>query len=178
MKQVNPTTDVAPPISDDAVKRATGRDWVEWCRLLDNEGATKMKHGEIARMVHDKFNGGDWWSQMVTVGYEKLRGLRVLHQKGGGFEITRSKTISAPLARVYKAWHSAAMRRKWLADPDIDVSTGEREQVAAFRVGGWEIPGCGGFCRQRRQDGGDGHASEARGCQGCREDEKILGRAA
>jgi uncharacterized protein YndB with AHSA1/START domain len=124
-----------PPVSDEAVKRATGRDWAEWCRLLDAEDATALKHGEIARIVHDKFNGGGWWSQMVTVGYEQIRGMRVLHQKGAGkFEISRSKTVNAPIARVYKAWHSSAARRKWLADPDIEISTARANKDLRF---GW-----------------------------------------
>src|SRR5688572_27657477 len=76
---------VKPPVSDDRVKGATGRDWAEWRRVLDAAGARKMSHAEIARMVHDRFAGGDpstssgsvpphnagWWSQMVTVGYER-----------------------------------------------------------------------------------------------------------
>ena len=112
-----------PKVSDEAVKRATGRDWNEWCRLLDKEGAATMAHGDIATLVDQKFNGGPWWSQMVTVGYEQLRGLRALHQKAGGFEISRSKTIGAPITRVFKAWQTPGLRRKWLADPDLTVST-------------------------------------------------------
>jgi uncharacterized protein YndB with AHSA1/START domain len=120
------------PVSDASVKKATGRDWAEWCRLLDGEQAHAMRHSEIARLVSDKFNGGSWWSQMVTVGYEQMRGLRVLHQKAGGFEVSRSRTIAAPVARVYKAWHSAAARRKWLADPDIEVSTANANKSLRF----------------------------------------------
>jgi hypothetical protein len=120
------------PIADDALVKATGRDWAEWCRLLDAEGAVRLSHAEIARMVHDKFNGGDWWSQMVTVGYERLRGLRVAHQRPGGFEISVSKTIAAPIARVYRAWHSAASRRRWLADPEIDFSTANVNKSLRF----------------------------------------------
>lgn len=111
-----------PKVSDEAVKRATGRDWREWCRLLDKERAASMGHADIARLVDEKFNGGPWWSQMVAVGYEQLRGLRVVHQKAAGFEISRSKTIAAPVARVFKSWQSPAARRKWLADFDLVVS--------------------------------------------------------
>jgi uncharacterized protein YndB with AHSA1/START domain len=121
-----------PKVSDAAVTRATGRDWAEWCRLLDKEGAAKMGHADIARLVDQKFKGGPWWSQMVAVGYEQLRGLRALHQKPGGFEISRSKTIAAPVARVYKAWHSPAMRRKWLADPDVTIRTATENKSLRF----------------------------------------------
>jgi uncharacterized protein YndB with AHSA1/START domain len=127
-----PTPAGKVPVSDAAVEKATGRDWAEWCRVLDREGAHTMAHAEIASLVADKFNGGPWWSQTVTVGYERIKGLRALHQKPGGFEIGRSKTIPAPIARVYKAWHSAAARRKWLANPDITISAANENKTLRF----------------------------------------------
>ena len=125
-------TTTKPKVSDEALKKATGRDWAAWAALLDAEGAARMKHGDIARMVDEKFNGGDWWSQMVTVGYEQMRGLRVLHQKAGGFEISRSKTVAVPIGRVFKAWLSPSSRRKWLADPDIEVTTSTENKTLRF----------------------------------------------
>ena len=121
-----------PKVSDEAVERATGRNWAEWCRVLDGEGARKMMHADIATLVHEKFNAPPWWSQMVTVGYEQLRGLRVLHQKGKVFEISRSKTIAAPIGRVYRAWSSAADRKRWLADPGITVTTARANKSMRF----------------------------------------------
>lgn len=123
---------MTPKISDDALKKATGRGWDEWCRLLDAEGAAKLPHAAIARLVDEKFDGGSWWSQTVTVGYEQLRGLRVLHQKTGGFEVSRSRTLAAPVARVYRAWHSAASRKQWLADPAIEFSTAHANKALRF----------------------------------------------
>ena len=123
-----------PKVSDEAVKKATGRDWAEWCRVLDKEGAARMAHSDIAELVDGKFKAGPWWSQMVTVGYEQLRGLRALHQKPGGFEISRSKTIAAPISRVYKAWQSPAMRRRWLTDPELAFSTKNENKSLRF---GW-----------------------------------------
>src|SRR5688500_7977410 len=125
-------TATRPKVADAALKKAPGRDGAAWAALLDAEGAAKMKHPDIARMVDEKVNGGDWWSQMVTVGYEQMRGLRVLHQKAGGFEISRSKTIAAPVAKVYKAWTSETARKKWLADPAISVSTMTEPKYVRF----------------------------------------------
>jgi hypothetical protein len=59
-------------MSDVAVKKATGRDWAAWVKVLDAAGATSKPHREIVKIV----NAGSWWSQMVTVGYERIRGLR------------------------------------------------------------------------------------------------------
>jgi hypothetical protein len=33
-----------PPVSDEAVKKRTGRDWDSWCKLLDREGASAFSH--------------------------------------------------------------------------------------------------------------------------------------
>ena len=121
-----------PKVSDEAVRRATGRDWAEWCQLLDSEGARDMAHPDIASLVHDKFKAPPWWSQMVSVGYEQIRGLRVLHQKGAAFEISRSKTFAAPVARVYRAWTSAADRKRWLSDPEIDVTRATANKSVRF----------------------------------------------
>ena len=120
------------PVSDDSVKRATGRDWAEWRRVLDAAGASKMDHADIARMVHDRFDGGDWWSQMVTVGYERLNGLRVAHQRPGGFEISKTKTIAAPMVRVFAAWHAPAKRKRWLADPNIEIRSATAPTLVRF----------------------------------------------
>lgn len=38
-------------ISSQALKKATGKGWDEWIRLLDKEGAAKMTHKEIARFI-------------------------------------------------------------------------------------------------------------------------------
>ena len=101
-------------ITDEAVAKATGRDWTQWCEALDAAGAQAMPHSDIARLVMERFRLGPWWSQMVTVGYEQLRGLRVKHQKSEGFEISASKTLTASAERVYAAWNQDAERNRWL----------------------------------------------------------------
>ncbi|MBI2925627.1 MAG: hypothetical protein HYY24_07980 [Verrucomicrobia bacterium] len=116
----NPSSKVAG-ISADAVRRATGRDWAEWCALLDQAGARKMTHQQIVAIVSGKFRIGSWWQQMITVGYEQARGLRQKHQKPEGFEISGSKTVAVPLAKLFTAWHDDRQRRRWLADADFTV---------------------------------------------------------
>lgn len=66
--------------------------------------------------------------QMITVAYEQERGLREVHEKPGGYEIGRSKTVPVGVAHVFEAWSDPVVRRVWLADPDFTVrkSTPER----------------------------------------------------
>jgi uncharacterized protein YndB with AHSA1/START domain len=107
-------------ISDAAVKAATGKTWPQWFSLLDKAGAKKMNHREIVAVLNKKYKVGSWWQQMVTVSYEQSRGLRQLHQKPDGFEISRGKTIAAPMAKLFDAWQDAALRRRWLGE-DIHI---------------------------------------------------------
>jgi hypothetical protein len=70
--------------SDDTMKRQTGHTWTEWVRLLDGEAASTLTHRDVAQLVHDKYGISGWWSQTVTVGYERLKGLREVGQRRGG----------------------------------------------------------------------------------------------
>jgi hypothetical protein len=104
-----------------AVKKATGRTWNEWTALLDKAGAKSWPHAEIALWLHKKHQVNDWWCQMVTVGYEQATGRRVKNQKNDGFEISVSKTISAPVANAFEAWKDATVREQWLPRTPLSV---------------------------------------------------------
>jgi hypothetical protein len=52
---------------------------------------------------------------MVTVGYERIRGLREIGQRrGGGFEASRSRTFAAPVSTAFAAFTNARTRGRWL----------------------------------------------------------------
>jgi uncharacterized protein YndB with AHSA1/START domain len=111
-------------MSDVAVKEKTGCDWGRWVMALDFVQAHTWSHRAIAEYVHEKYKVPDWWSQMVTVGYERIKGLRQRGQRrDGGFEATKSKTISAPVEAVYRAFADARTRRRWLPDVKVTVRT-------------------------------------------------------
>jgi hypothetical protein len=102
-------------ISDARVLANTDRSWADWVRLLDNDNATAMPHREIAAMVQNKHGAGDWWAQMVTVGYERIKGLRERGQRRSGeYEVGKSKTFGVPVKRLFDAWAKDATRRRWL----------------------------------------------------------------
>jgi uncharacterized protein YndB with AHSA1/START domain len=107
-------------MSDEAIKKNTGRDWREWVAVLDGVHAAEMPHREIAQYVHSLGTPG-WWSQSVTVGYERIRGLRAIGQRrGGSYEASKSRTFAAPVAKVYKAFATARTRKRWLPE-DVEV---------------------------------------------------------
>ena len=101
-------------MSSRAITKATGRTWAEWVKLLDRAGAASKPHREIASHV-SSLGTPDWWSQGVTVGYERIRGLRDRGQRrGGGFEATKSRTFPVSVEKLFEAFANARKRRRWL----------------------------------------------------------------
>ncbi|MGZ8797442.1 MAG: SRPBCC family protein [Thermoanaerobaculia bacterium] len=101
-------------MSDASVKKQTGRDWPEWVRVLDAAKSSEKPHREIAQYV-SSLGTPDWWSQMVTVGYERIRGLRDRGQRrGGGYETTKSRTFAVPVSKLFDAFAKPRLRARWL----------------------------------------------------------------
>lgn len=115
-------------ISTAAVEKATGKSWADWCRLLDKDGAMKMTHKEIAQLLHEKHVVGEWWSQMVTVGYEQARGLRKPHETPRGFQASASKTVNVPLSKLFNSWSNSADRAKWFEPAALNISKETRDK--------------------------------------------------
>ena len=114
-------------IGDASLKAKTGCTWVRWVNALDRAGAGEWSHREIATLIRSKYKTGDWWSQMITVGYERIRGLRDRGQRrGGGYAITKSKTFAVPLTKLYRAWSDRATRESWLPGVALVVRTARR----------------------------------------------------
>jgi hypothetical protein len=102
-------------MADTAIKAKTGCTWERWTHALDYVGAQAWPHRKIAEYVHEKFKVGDWWSQTVTVGYERIKGLRAIGQRRDGtFEAAKSKTFGVSLSRLYRSWSDPKLRAKWL----------------------------------------------------------------
>lgn len=97
------------------MRAKTGKGWAEWFALLDKAEAAKWSHKDIAIHLH-QCDCPDWWAQMVTVGYEQARGLRVKHQTADGFSASASKTIDASLAALFAAGTDARRRKSWLPE--------------------------------------------------------------
>jgi uncharacterized protein YndB with AHSA1/START domain len=113
----------ALPVSDAAILNATGCTWSKWISALDYAGARSMPHGEIAKLIGKKFKTSSWWSQMITVGYERARGKRIVHQRTSGFSVSVSRTVGAPVAALYGAWKEPRRRALWLPRTPLTIRT-------------------------------------------------------
>lgn len=104
-------------MSDAAIKAKTGCTWERWTHALDYVGAHTWPHRKIADYVQKTFKVPDWWTQTVTVGYERIKGIRAIGQRrDGSYEASKSKTFPVSLTRLYKSWSDGKLRAKWLPD--------------------------------------------------------------
>lgn len=111
----------APRMSDEAVQAKTGKTWKQWFAVLDKAGAQNMTHQEIAKYLSEKQSVPPWWCQMVTVTYEQQTGRRVNHERPDGFQISVSRTLNVPLAKLYKTFATDKARSTWLDENNLQV---------------------------------------------------------
>jgi uncharacterized protein YndB with AHSA1/START domain len=122
-------------MSDEAIRRRTGRGWEEWFDLLDDWGAAERPHREIARWVSEEHGIEGWSAQAVTVVYERARGLRAVGERPDGFTVTASKTIAVPVDRLYEAFLDDSLRERWLPGAQLRKRTATRPRSARFDWG-------------------------------------------
>ena len=150
--------------SDAILKEKTGCTWERWVKALDYAQAYTWTHREIAKHVHEKYKVPGWWAQAVTVGYERIKGLRAVGQRrDGSFEANKSRTFAVPLVRLYRAFHDARTRaavaaRRGPHGPDRHAREVDADHLAGPDVGRGGLPRPG-----EREEPGRGPAREAGG---------------
>lgn len=111
-------------MSDAAIAEKTGCNWERWVKALDYSRAYELSHREIARLVKEQYDTPSWWTQMVTVGYERIKGLRERgQQRSGTFTMNRSRTFDVDVATLYRAWSDGRRRNRWLGATGVKVRT-------------------------------------------------------
>jgi hypothetical protein len=115
--------------SDAILKERTGCTWERWVKALDRSKAYTWPHRDIAKHVQERYKVPGWWAQTVTVGYERIKGLRTVGQRRDGtFEANKSRTFAVPLARLYQAFEDRRLRARWLPNVDLTVRTATRDK--------------------------------------------------
>jgi uncharacterized protein YndB with AHSA1/START domain len=92
---------VTQSVSDEAVRRATGRGWADWHAALDELGAAGWDHKQLVAHLEAEVESG-WWRQSIAVRYEQDRGGRVVGQtRDAGFQVGVRRTVDAPAPQVW-----------------------------------------------------------------------------
>jgi hypothetical protein len=133
----SPTTELPPRaaepgMSEAAILKGTGRTWDDWFRILDAWDGTARNHTEIARYVNGEHGVDGWWSQSVTVGYERARGMRAPNERPEGFEVSVSKTVPLDAMDAWRAFVEPSRRSRWL-DVSLRMRTGTRTMGRSAR---------------------------------------------
>jgi hypothetical protein len=120
-------------MSDASIKARTGCTWERWATALDYVHADTWPHREIATYVVEKYKISGWWAQTVTVGYERIKGLRAIGQRrGGGFEASKSRVMAVPIGRLYRSFSDARSRARWL--PGVKLTVRSATQFKYMRL--------------------------------------------
>lgn len=121
VKKETPDYSSLAGLSDESVKNATGRTWAMWVALLDKADAKEISHPALTKHIRATYDTPSWWTQMVAVGYERIRGLRAQgQQRSGDWSVSKSKTVGVPLAKLYAAFNARG-RAKWMDGVKLTV---------------------------------------------------------
>ena len=123
-----------PEVDDESIKRATGRDWDEWCDLIDAWPGNDRGHTAIAAYIAETYGIEGWWGQGVTVGYERITGRRVVNQMADGtFSAGKTRTVTVDVAELRASIVSDDDRLALF--PGLETRLRSKPASKALRVG-------------------------------------------
>jgi len=122
------STAARPPargaVSEARVRERTGHGLDHWYAVLDRFGAVAKGHTAAARHLHQDHGVDGWYSQGITVSYERARGLRAVNQRVDGvFEVSASKVVKGSPADVAAAFSRPRRRAAWATGVDAGLVT-------------------------------------------------------
>lgn len=110
-----PPTDT-PELTDSAANAATGKTTRQWFKHLDDHGGLDAGRRALVQQLYSEEKLDEWWATTLVVEYERERGQKEKDGKPKGYAICVTKTIAAPLDRVYAAWTDASSLDGWLGN--------------------------------------------------------------
>ena len=123
-----------PEHTEETIKANTGRGWEEWTQVLDAWSADTKGHTAIATHLREDYGVGGWWSQAVTLGYERIKGLRLKYQgTDGTFTANKSKTIKVDAKLLRRMLVSEKNRQDLF--PGFEAQLRSRPDANTLRVG-------------------------------------------
>jgi hypothetical protein len=119
-------------LSDKTSRKSTGHGLEHWFKVLDAYGKTHG-HTKAADHLYAEHKVQGWHAQMITVTWERARGLRQENQScTGTFQVSVSRTLETPVDWVVAFFNDPVRRKAWLkgAAPALRES-----MEAAFAAG-------------------------------------------
>lgn len=103
-----------PEPTDAACREATGKSLEAWFAALDTQGGLEQNRRDRSQWLLDATGKNVWWTTTLAVEYERARGQKEKDGRPTGYSICSTKTIAAPLERVFAAFADAAALDRWL----------------------------------------------------------------
>ena len=123
-----------PELSDTVLRDATGRGWDEWCDIIDGWAGHGEGHGAVASYLQESHGVDGWWAQTVTVGWERITGRRLPHQRpDGSFTVSKSRTMTVDVPALRSMIIDDDDRRDLF--PGISTVLRSQPESKALRVG-------------------------------------------
>ena len=118
-KSASPASSSKGGVSDAKSREKTGHGLDHWFDVLDRFGGAEQGHSALARHLYDDHSVPGWYSQGITVAYERARGVRAVNQRcDGEYEVSVSKVVTAKTADVIKALTDKRVRAGWVKGVD------------------------------------------------------------
>lgn len=114
-------------LSNRTAIKSTGRDLAHWFKVLDD---LEKSHGraQAADRLFSEHQVPAWHAQMITITWERARGLRQENQScTGAFQVSVSRALAAPVEWIVAFINQPETRKVWLkgADPSLRKSIEE-----------------------------------------------------
>lgn len=125
-----------PEVSDERVTAATGRSWEAWVDLIEAWPGHGDGHTAIAAYLVEVTGVDGWWAQTVTVGYERIVGLRLPHQLADGtFTANTTRTIDVDVTELREMLLDDETRRDLFSGLDTELRSKPTSKSLRIRIG-------------------------------------------
>lgn len=130
-------------VDDATCKSATGKTLQEWWSYLDERGGPSKGRRDIGNHLYAELKVDEWWTATLNYEYESARGVKDKDGRHCGYTICVTKTINAPVEKVYAAWSDPGVLKEWFGPgvqakvedggtwSDGDGNSGEYKRVRA-----------------------------------------------
>ena len=101
-------------LSDRTARKSTGHGLDHWFEVLDAFGKAHG-HTKAAEYLYSEHKVQAWHAQMITVTWERARGLRQANQScTGSFQVSVSRAMAVPVGWFVEFFNDARTRGAWL----------------------------------------------------------------
>ena len=107
-------TSETPALDEAGVKAKTGKTLKQWFALLEGRDDVKKGRRECVQVLYGEHELDEWWAVTVSIEYERAKNLVEKDGKPRGYSICSTKTIAAPLERVFQSFGEAQLLSHWL----------------------------------------------------------------